>query len=372
MIKYFLDKRPWKFVLFITASGVMFSMVLAGIATWIVYHKLTWFVEIVAFIIPVLASPAVMLISINFSKSYQVEKENHRNILEVIRNIDDIFFISDKEGKLIFVNEAMTRALGFSEDELLGESLLGIHPEKEHEKIVESIGILLKQKYYSCRTYLKRKDNTTIPVETYAKMLLWNDRLISVCISRDISEQLKMINKLRDNEVRFREFAEMLPELVCETDEDGKVTFANKNAANTFGYSKKDLEKGINILDLIIPEEREKARENMQKGINKEISPLHEYTAIKKDRTTFLCLVSLAPIFGNSKIKGFRGLIIDITERKNKEDRLIKTLNFVENLIENIPLGLLIFDSNETCVSHNKIALDILDIEEKKPLAKNF
>ena len=137
MIKYFLDKKPWKFVLFITASGVLFSMILAGIATWVVYHKLSWFVEIVAFIIPVLASPAVMLISLNFSRSYQVEKENHRNILEVIRNIDDIFFIADKKGELIFVNEAMVRTLGFSEDELLGKSLLSLHPEIEHEKIVE-------------------------------------------------------------------------------------------------------------------------------------------------------------------------------------------------------------------------------------------
>lgn len=372
MLAYFLDKKPWKFVVFITAVGCLFSIMMAGIATWIVYQKISWFIEIVAFIIPLLAGPALSISSIKFIKNYQREKDNQKSILEIIDNIDDLFFLADKKGELFYVNQTMQKKLGFSKDELIGKSILGIHPEIEKVKILKLIGILLKNKQYSCRTYLKCKDNSTLPVETSAKILKWNNKPVTVCVSRDISEQQKMIHKLMESEARFREFSEMLPELVCEADENGIITFANRNAIDRFGYTKDNLESGIHVLDLLIPEDREKAENNLKRRIKNELNSIQEYTALRKDKTTFPCLVILAPIYTNDKLSGFRGLMIDITERKEKEKQLQKTLNFVNNLIENIPLGVLIFNSDENCVSVNKGAIQILNLNKDKTIGKKI
>ncbi len=372
MLKYFLDKKPWKFVVFITITGTLFSVIFAGVVTWIVYHEISWFIEILAGLIPLMASPILSLPTILFIKNYQREKENQRSILEIIHNIDDIFFLADEEGKLMFVNNTMQKKLGFSEPELLGKDLLSIHPEVEQVKISESIGKLYKDKQYSCRTYLKRKDNTTIPVETSAKILKWDDASVVVCISRDISKQQKIMNRLRDSEIRFREFAEMLPELVCEADENGVITFVNKNAVKRFGYTQEEILGGVNVLEFVVPEERVKAIQFIEERMQGDGGTLQEFTALKKDGTTFPCFVILSPIYENARQKGFRGLMIDITKQKNEEVKLVATLDFVRNLVENLPLGILIFNSSRVCVSSNRKALKILGVKQEELIDKKL
>ncbi len=50
--------------------------------------------------------------------------------------------------------------------------------------------------------------------------------------------------KLRESERRFREIAELLPESVFETDEKDNITFFNKTAVETFGYTANEIANG--------------------------------------------------------------------------------------------------------------------------------
>jgi PAS domain S-box-containing protein len=89
-----------------------------------------------------------------------------------------------------------------------------------------------------------------------------------------------------------------------------------------FGYSDEDLEKGLNGLDMLVPENRERAKINMVKRLRGEDPRTAEYQALRKDGTTFPVLFHASSIAKDGELIGLRGIIVDITERKKVEENL--------------------------------------------------
>jgi PAS domain S-box-containing protein len=139
-------------------------------------------------------------------------------------------------------------------------------------------------------------------------------------IAEDITARKRSEVALREGEERFRELAELMPETVFEVDLEGHLTFANRNAFNYFGYTPQDLKKGLKSFDMIIPKDRERAQENVAKILKGDKTGINEYTALRKDGSTFPVMIHSAPIFKEGKPVGLRGFIVDITERKMAEE----------------------------------------------------
>jgi PAS domain S-box-containing protein len=139
-------------------------------------------------------------------------------------------------------------------------------------------------------------------------------------LNQEMKERQKVEDALRESEERFREMAELMPQTVFETDTNGKLTFVNKNARDNFGYSQADFERGVNSLDMLIIEDRERAAENIMKIIEGENIGLNEYRALRKDGSTFPIMVHSAPIVRDKQTTGIRGSIIDMTDRQKAEE----------------------------------------------------
>ena len=146
---------------------------------------------------------------------------------------------------------------------------------------------------------------------------------------RHYSEHLEELveertRKLGESEARFREMADLLPQIVYEIDERGNFTFVNHSGIASSGYTEADLRAGINALQVFSEQDRDRARENLQKVLSgQEIGPV-EYTAQRKDGSTFPVMIHATPIIHGSKPAGLRGIAVDITERKEMEMRLLK------------------------------------------------
>ncbi|MBW2603973.1 MAG: response regulator [Deltaproteobacteria bacterium] len=127
---------------------------------------------------------------------------------------------------------------------------------------------------------------------------------------------------LRESEERFRELAELLPETIFETDTKGNLTFVNNSAFDHFGYTPHDFDRGLNSFDMFVPEDRQKVMDNAKKVLNGKNIGLNEYTALKKDGSTFPALSHSTAIFREEKPAGLRGFIVDISETKLLEAQL--------------------------------------------------
>ncbi len=128
--------------------------------------------------------------------------------------------------------------------------------------------------------------------------------------------------QIRESEEKFRDLAEMLPQMIFEMDLNFRVTYANRYALRQSGSPRKTLRKGSPALSYIDPSDHDRVRENARRIVRGEPVENREYTAVRTDGTTFPVLIYTSPLYRDGKIDGFRGVIIDFTDRKRAESEL--------------------------------------------------
>jgi two-component system, LuxR family, sensor kinase FixL len=90
----------------------------------------------------------------------------------------------------------------------------------------------------------------------------------------------------------------------------------------------------MNMLSFVVPEEQEKARENVAASMAGKNPGINEYTLLRKNGSTFPALVRTNAIISETKVKGIRGIVLEITERKQMEKKLEQYSKHLEELIE--------------------------------------
>jgi len=191
--------------------------------------------------------------------------------------------------------------------------------------------------------------------------------LIGSAIRREKSQ-----NRLRESEHRYKELADLLPQPVFETDLDGNLTFVNRSALEHFGYTNEDFQGGLNALDMFSPNNLEQIREAMRRRLAGEVISSVDYYALRKDGSTFPVLVETAPLYRAGQPAGLRGILIDITDRKQMEEMLRKSEQLYRMIFNHSPLGIMHFDQDGAVVDCNDEFLEILGAEREAVIGFNI
>jgi PAS domain S-box-containing protein len=136
------------------------------------------------------------------------------------------------------------------------------------------------------------------------------DRLHHREIQRD-----NALQAMKENELKYRELADMLPQSIYETDEDGNYTYVNRAWIKKFGYSPDEINKKKNIQETLISD-------NPEKAILDNKLESTEFIGITKSGKEFPALVYSNKIQQGSQTIGTRGIVIDITERRKYVEAL--------------------------------------------------
>jgi PAS domain S-box-containing protein len=140
-----------------------------------------------------------------------------------------------------------------------------------------------------------------------------------------VVERKRVEEALRMSEVRFRELADLLPQMVFETDEKGILTFFNRVGLLLTGYTDEEINGGFDVFQLFPPEDAERAIESMRRVLGGDQTGPREYDLLKKDGSRFPVLLYSSPIIRNGKPVGLRGIILDMTEQKLMEEKLLRS-----------------------------------------------
>jgi len=144
---------------------------------------------------------------------------------------------------------------------------------------------------------------------------------------------------LKESERRYREFADLLPQTVAEFDENCNFTFVNSNGLQTFGYTKKDLEQGLNLFQTVAPEDHSRMKENIERLYRGDKTGGNAYLMVRKDGSKLHALIHATPIVREDGIAGIRSIVIDITDRKRVEDELRASEEKYRRLFDDAVLG---------------------------------
>jgi PAS domain S-box-containing protein len=152
---------------------------------------------------------------------------------------------------------------------------------------------------------------------------LQKDELITFTeITSNILRRKKMEKDLVASEKRYRQLSDLLPQIIFESDLQGNITFANQFSLKLLGLSQDDLESGINLFNIVAPENRSSVISRLKDIINGSETTPKEYYLIRKNGETFPIIMHAALIIENGSKKGLRGIGVDITERKQIEEEI--------------------------------------------------
>jgi PAS domain S-box-containing protein len=151
---------------------------------------------------------------------------------------------------------------------------------------------------------------------------------------QEITQRVHTEKALRESLDRFRGLADFLPQTIFEMDLEGRLTFVNRWALQVFGYTEEDVQRGLTNLDVIVPEDRERALRATRENLAGAASG-RQYHCLRKDGSRFPVMIHSAPILLEGRAVGLRGIIFDLTELKDAEaerDRLQERLRHSEKM----------------------------------------
>jgi PAS domain S-box-containing protein len=195
------------------------------------------------------------------------------------------------------------------------------HPDDMPQSALNLVAHLSGEKeIFESEVRVKTKSGNWKWILTHGKIVEWDEKgnpLRGLAIQTDISSLKDTENKLKESQEKYKDLVTLLPEIVYECDVNGRVTFVNQRALEIFEYTQEEFEKGLNVMQVIIPEEIPKAIENIQLLLTGKGRKSEEYTCITKSGKTFPAIIYSTAIKQNNEYTGHRGIMVDISEQKN-------------------------------------------------------
>ncbi len=178
------------------------------------------------------------------------------------------------------------------------------------------------------------KESNPIESDDILPLIEINKKLSQACFACTNNQALEEIEK------HYHDLSDLLPEIVCETNAEGIVTFTNQYAIEKFGFTKADVDKGFHILHFFHPDEHKRVIQNFSTSLQFDNLTPREYNVVKNDGTTFPALIYSNRITKNNQVVGIRAVILDITERKEIERKLQQYTERLELALMGSDVGL--------------------------------
>ena len=289
-------------------------------------------------------------------KLKQVEEslqKSEQNLEVTLNSIGDAMIATDANGRVVRMNPVAEELTGWKIEEAKGRLLSEVFniingktrklAENPVDKVLregEIVGL-------ANHTLLIAKNGAEYQIADSGSPIKVKDGSIRgvVLVFRDVTPEYHIQQELHESEKRFRELVDLLPQAVFETDKKGNLSFFNQAASAAFGYTKEDFNKGVHALQTVIPEDREKLSMNSIRLRSGRIAKSLDYTADRKDGTTFPCIIYTSPIIREKEVVGLRGVYFDITELRQAQETLRGSERRYRELADLLPQA--VFETDE-------------------------
>ena len=228
-----------------------------------------------------------------------------------------------EDGVVLEANQGMQHMFGYGPEELSGRDVMTLVAPESHRLLQDNPFV---QRLTPCEVVGRRKDGTTFPLQVQAKSIPYRGRSVWVAELRDLTEQRRADEALRDSEARYRTLVENAPEAILVVDGDAnRIVDFNLNALALFGYSAEEMQQ-LSPEDLSLsrlPDGKESAEDfrlSQKRVLAGEVLDF-ERSLKRQGGNEFFADVRLVRL--PSKDRNLvRASITDITERKHAEQRL--------------------------------------------------
>jgi PAS domain S-box-containing protein len=294
-------------------------------------------------------------------------RESDRRIRELTESLSEVIFETDMAGTITFINRAGLKEFGYTKEQVEGGmTLYDVLPLDKHEEIRELIAqAVIDEPSGWMEVPGLRRDGSTFPISVRASLIVREGVPVGIRgIALNVTERKRAEQQLEESEKRIRELTDALPEIIFETDANLIVTFASAAIFTRYGWTTGEVEGKMNILDMVAPFDRERARETISERMYGEDKGWAEYKAeyaviINKDGSTAPFDVRTIPIIRDGVFEGLRGIAIDVTERKRAEAALIRSERRIREITNALPVVVYETDTTGRMTFMNTTVFDL-------------
>jgi PAS domain S-box-containing protein len=268
-----------------------------------------------------------------FLKNKLIESEERFKIL--FEYAPDAYYINDLRGRFVDGNKAAEKIIGYKKSEIIGKNFLkiGILPARYIPKAVKALiknrkGISTDPEEF----VLTRKDKKLVEVEISTYPVKINGDHFVLGIARDISKRKQLEQALKISEKEKSVILNSSPMHVLYQDINHEIIWANKAACDSIKKDLKEIQgkkcykvwERISTLGQDCPVPRVWKTGKIERGE-------------RKSKNGKYWFINAAPIKNdNGKITGVIETALDITEQKQAQNKLKKTMNAIIETISKI------------------------------------
>jgi diguanylate cyclase (GGDEF)-like protein/PAS domain S-box-containing protein len=264
-------------------------------------------------------------------------EEKYRTILE---NMEEGYYEVDLAGNLIFFNDSLCRIVGYPRDEMMGMNNREYMDKEASKKVYKIFNTVFRTgKSATIHDWqIIRKDGfKRVDVEASVSLMRdagGNPRGFRGVV-RDVTVHKQAEEALLQSEEKYRTILENIGDGYYEVDLVGNLIFFNDSLCRIVGYPRDEL-MGMNNREYMSPETAKRTYQLFNEVYKRgEPTKIFDWEFIKIDGSTINVEISIS-LMRDSKGEpvGFRGILRDITVRKQAEEALRESEEKYRSLVE--------------------------------------
>jgi PAS domain S-box-containing protein len=250
-------------------------------------------------------------------------------------------FVHDFEGNFIDANRAALDLLGYKRKDISSLSLSSFLDEEQMSLAIKTIAEIRKSGFQrkTTRYKLRKRDGEYVWAETEASLIYKQGAPYAILgIARDITDEMKAEEALRESEKKYRDIFESLYDVYYRTDKKGMITEISPSVRRQAGYDPEDV-IGRPVTDFYLdPSTREVFAQRLQEtgSIND-----YELRLLAKDGRVIEVSVSSRIVCDEQGLPmGVEGVLRNITTRKQAEKALRESETKFRSMVEHSIQGI--------------------------------
>ncbi len=305
----------------------------------------------------------------------QALRESQEHYRGLVETTSDWIWEVDAHGVYTYASPKVSELLGYEPSEVVGRTPFDLMPPEEATRVAEAI----RPHFERCEPFshleiLKlHKDGRQVVLDTSGVPVFDGHR--EFCgfrgVARDITEQKRAAEALRESEELFRTLFEQAMDGLALADlETQQISRPNPQMCRLLGYSPGELQR-LSVSDLHPTEDLPWVMETFARQARGEIETPVEMPVRRKDGTVFYADVSAKPVMVGGR-KCLLGVFRDVTARRQAEEALRQSEQRLRALFAAMTDVILVFDSRGRCLEVAPTKPDLLYKPAEEVLGKTL
>ncbi|MBX0314090.1 PAS domain S-box protein [Planococcus glaciei] len=299
-------------------------------------------------------------------KEIEIERKRLNSLIE---NNANAVFEFDHNKIFIRSNQMVTEAIGFSEEELLGKSIVGLVHESclentlfHFDKALEGTSVEFETTVYTKTEQWLQFYVNTIPI-------VIDGNVIGVyAMAKDITEQKETERLLRESEQRYKSLFDNHPHGIFTFDRNGNLESGNTGAEQITGYRMEEL-LVQSFKSILLQDEMEKTKHHFYKTINGKQPERFEMAFRHKNGQLIDLQAMNIPIIVDEQLVGLHGIVTDVTEMNRAQKALTETKEELEVFWKNSTDPIFYIDTKGDILKVNPAFEEIFGFTEEEMIS---